>query len=160
MNKQTLNVYRYCINKGLIYDGIKLIVGVSGGADSVCLLRMLKEMEEAISLSVTAVHFEHGIRGEESLRDMEFVRSLCEELDVPLKIYKENVPAKAKELAMTVEEAGRHLRYEAFDRELKEVGADAVAVAHLDEGEEPAADRSEHQPPRHLRCAPDGCQHR
>ena len=130
MNKQTLNVYRYCINKGLIYDGIKLIVGVSGGADSVCLLRMLKEMEEAISLSVTAVHFEHGIRGEESLRDMEFVRSLCEELDVPLKIYKENVPAKAKELAMTVEEAGRHLRYEAFDRELKEVGADAVAVAH------------------------------
>ena len=130
MNKQTLNVYRYCINKGLIYDGIKLIVGVSGGADSVCLLRMLKEMEEVISLSLTAVHFEHGIRGEESLRDMEFVRELCEEYNIPLKLYRENVPAKAKELSMTIEEAGRYLRYEAFDKELKEEGADAIAVAH------------------------------
>ena len=130
MNELTSRVYAYCRDKGLIADGMKLIVGVSGGADSVCLLRMLKEMGEVISLDIIAVHIEHGIRGNESVRDMEFVRSLCEELNVPLRIYEEDVPARAGELSMTVEEAGRYIRYNAFEKELTDNGADAIAVAH------------------------------
>ena len=130
MNRLTLSVYKYCMDKGLLHDGIKLIAGISGGADSVCMLRILEEIKEIINLDIIAVHMEHGIRGAESLRDMEFVRSLCDELDIPLRIYKKDVPAMARQLSMTVEEAGRYLRYEAFDKELRENGADAIAVAH------------------------------
>lgn len=119
-----------CISEGLLHPGMKVIAGVSGGADSVCLLRMLKEMAGKLGLEIICVHIEHGIRGEESRRDMEFVRKLCSDLDILLKIYEEDVPARAAELSMTVEEAGRYIRYEAFEKEAERTGADAIAVAH------------------------------
>lgn len=130
MHALTKEVYKYCINEGLLEPGMKVIVGVSGGADSVCLLRMLKEMSEILKLDLRCVHIEHGIRGEESYRDMEFVKRLCESLDVPLKVHEEDVPARAVELTMSVEEAGRYVRYEAFRKEAKRSGADVIAVAH------------------------------
>ncbi len=130
MHDLTLKVYKYCINEGLIKPGMKVIAGVSGGADSVCLLRMLKEIADEIPIEIICVHVEHGIRGEESRRDMEFVKNLCDRLNVPLKIYEEDIPKKASELKMSVEEAGRYARYEAFEREAKAASADAIAVAH------------------------------
>ncbi len=130
MHDLTSKVYKYSIREGLIKPGMKVVAGVSGGADSVCLLRMLKEIAEEIPLEIICVHMEHGIRGEESRRDMEFVRDLCERLMVPLMIYEEDIPGKAAELKMSVEEAGRYARYEAFDKEAEAAGADAIAVAH------------------------------
>ena len=130
MHDLTSKVYKYSIKEGLIKPGMKVIAGVSGGADSVCLLRMLKEIADEIPLEIICVHMEHGIRGEESRQDMEFVRNLCDRLNVPLKIYEEDIPRKASELKMSVEEAGRYARYEAFEREAKAAGADAIAVAH------------------------------
>lgn len=130
MHSLTVQVYKYCIKEGLLKEGMRVIAGVSGGADSVCLLRMLKEMSEELSLEIRCVHIEHGIRGEESRKDMRFVEDLCRNLDVPLNIYEEDVPARAKELSMTVEEAGRHIRYEAFLKEAESFRADAIAVAH------------------------------
>ncbi|MCR5421737.1 MAG: tRNA lysidine(34) synthetase TilS [Lachnospiraceae bacterium] len=130
MKEFTKKIYEYCIDRGLIYNGMKLIVGVSGGADSVCLLRILKEFGDLISLDISCVHVEHGIRGEESREDMRFVQTLCEDLGVPLTIYEADAPGKAKEMSMTLEEAARYIRYEVFNKELSEKKADAIAVAH------------------------------
>ncbi|MCR5509180.1 MAG: tRNA lysidine(34) synthetase TilS [Lachnospiraceae bacterium] len=130
MNQVTERVYEYCRTNGLIKPGMHVLAGVSGGADSVCLLLVLKELSSLMGLDINAVHIEHGIRGEESRLDMEFVRSLCERLNVPLKIYEIDVPKKAAEDRMTLEEAGRYARYEAFDKEAESCGADVIAVAH------------------------------
>ncbi len=128
--KLTERVYDFCIEQGLLRRGMKVIAGVSGGADSVCLLRMLDEMKEALDLTIICVHIEHGIRGEESRADRDFVRDLCAEMGIELKIYEEDVPGIAKERSMTLEEAGRCVRYEAFKKEFAKKGADAIAVAH------------------------------
>lgn len=130
MNRLTLQVFKYCKREGLLKDGMKIVAGVSGGADSVCLLKMLKEMTEQLGLDIFCVHIEHGIRGEESRQDCEFVRRLCAELAVPLKVYEEDVPTLAARMDMTVEEAGRFIRYRAFEEVRREEGADAIAVAH------------------------------
>ncbi len=130
MNKVTRQVYEYCQKHGLLRDGMGVVAGVSGGADSVCLLLILKELSQELNLKLYAVHIEHGIRGDESRADMEFVKALCERLAVPVAVYSEDVPKRAAELKMTVEEAGRYIRYEAFDKELKSRGADVIAVAH------------------------------
>ena len=130
MHGLTNEVLSYCISEGLLKPGMSVVTGVSGGADSVCLLRMLMEMSSELKLKIRCVHIEHGIRGLESRHDMEFVRALCERLDVPLAIYEEDVPARAAQLSMTVEEAGRYIRYEAFKEEAAKSSADVIAVAH------------------------------
>ena len=130
MNPLTQKVYKYCLDKGLIKEGTGVVAGVSGGADSVCLLLVLNELKQVLGLKLYAVHMEHGIRGEESRADMDFVKALCKKLQVPVTVYEEDIPKRASELKMTVEEAGRHIRYEAFERELKSRGADVIAVAH------------------------------
>ncbi|MCR5356158.1 MAG: tRNA lysidine(34) synthetase TilS [Lachnospiraceae bacterium] len=130
MNPLADKVYKYSIDQGLLKEGMGVIAGVSGGADSVCLLRILKEIEPVLKLKLYAVHIEHGIRGAESRADMDFVKELCKGLNVPLNVYEEDVPVRAAELKMTVEEAGRHIRYEAFNKEAKLQNADAIAVAH------------------------------
>ena len=129
-DRLTEKVYGFCREQGLLDRGTKVIAGVSGGADSVCLLRMLDEMKEALDLTITCVHIEHGIRGEESRADRDFVRDLCAGMGIELKIYEEDVPRIARERSMTLEEAGRYVRYEAFRRELEKRGADVIAVAH------------------------------
>ncbi len=130
MHGLSTEVYEYCLEKGLLYDGIRVIVGISGGADSVCLLKVLLEISEVMKMDIVCVHVEHGIRGEESRRDRDFVKDLCDKCGIMLKIHEEDVPARAKELKMTVEEAGRYIRYEAFEEERRAYGADAIAVAH------------------------------
>ena len=129
-DKLTEKVYDFCLEQGLLGRGMKVITGVSGGADSVCLLRMLDEMKEALDLTITCVHIEHGIRGEESRADRDFVMELCSKIGIGVKVYEEDVPRIARERSMTLEEAGRYVRYEAFKRELENAGADVIAVAH------------------------------
>ena len=100
----------------LIEKGDIVVTGVSGGADSVLLLRVLAALRESEELSLFAVHVHHGIRGDEADRDAEFVKELCEELDVPCRIDYVDVPAIAREERLTVEEAGRKARYECLYR--------------------------------------------
>ena len=111
----------------------QVILGVSGGADSICLFYTLKKLSERIPLHLRVAHVHHGIREEEADRDCEFVKKLCEEWEVPFHLKKANVPEFARERHLSEEEAGRLLRYEWF-RELKEkYGADRIAVAHQKE---------------------------
>ncbi len=114
----------------MIESGDHVIAGLSGGADSVFLLLLLDELRKTMGFSLTAVHVEHGIRGEESLRDAQFSRRLSESRGIPFVMYSADAPSRAKQRHLTLEEAARELRYECFRRALDECGADKVAVAH------------------------------
>ena len=89
----------------MIVPGDGIVAGVSGGADSVCLLLVLRELEQAMDLKLHVVHVEHGIRGEESLRDAEYVESLCREMGVDFHCIRADIPALASEWGISAEEA-------------------------------------------------------
>ena len=124
-----------------------VVVGVSGGADSVALLRVLCQCRDAISLQkgvkpadalkINVIHINHMIRGEEADRDERFVQDLCQHLDVSFKVYREDIPKMARDQHLSEEEAGRIFRYQCFEKEadlLSKDGTDArevrIAVAH------------------------------
>lgn len=110
----------------MLPPGASVAVGLSGGADSVALLHLLLSLREELSLcAVTAVHIDHGLRGEESLRDRRFVEALCREWQVPLTVHTCDVAALAAEQHCGVEEAGRAVRYAQFEAQ-----SGYVATAH------------------------------
>jgi tRNA(Ile)-lysidine synthase len=109
---------------------MRVAVAVSGGADSVGLLRALAEAAPEMGLALCVAHLHHGIRGAEADEDERFVEELASRLHLPLHQHRVDAPAAAKTDKKTLEEAARHLRYGWF-RELLEQGrADAVATAH------------------------------
>lgn len=106
----------------------RVVVGLSGGADSVCLLLLLKEICKEYDTHLVAVHVNHGIRNEEADRDEAFCKKLCEDNGIEFKVYRFSVPDIAREKKIGLEEAGRMLRYESF---YEAAGKDGVvAVAH------------------------------
>ena len=111
---------------GLEGSGTRILAGVSGGADSVCMLLVLKEL----GYEVSAVHVEHGIRGEESIEDCAYVRSLCDAYRVPLHVVQVDAPAAARECSMTLEEAARCERRRVFRETAGREGIRIVATAH------------------------------
>ena len=112
------------------YRGRRVAVAVSGGADSICLLQIFYENASAYKIALSAVTCEHGIRGEESLRDLEFIKVFCAERGIPLYIFSADVPARASVSQRGLEEEGRAFRYECFEKILNEGKADFVATAH------------------------------
>jgi len=110
--------------------GDHVLAAVSGGADSVALLCLLGEVRDALSLTVSCAHVEHGIRGEASLEDMRFVQALCARLDIPCYAERADAPAYAKENRLGLEDAARTLRYAFLERMAKAIGADHIALAH------------------------------
>ena len=109
-----------------------VLVGLSGGADSVMLLCLLvKFKEENRCGSILAVHVNHGIRGDEADRDEAFSKELCSSLGVEFYSVKRDVPAEAKKLSRGIEETARIIRYSAFDEILcSRNDISAIAVAH------------------------------
>ena len=114
----------------MIREGDTILAGVSGGADSVCLLHILWRLQGTFSFSLRVMHVEHGIRGEESLRDADFVRGLCEERGIPCRIAHVDAAALSREKKWSLEEAARFARFREFEREAARTGASAVAAAH------------------------------
>lgn len=123
-------VENYIISLDMISRGDRVILGISGGADSVCLFSVLLNLKEKYGLTLLCVHVNHGIRGKESDRDERFVEELCKKNNVELKIFKVNVKEKAEREKLSLEEAGRILRYDIFGNEAKMWKADKIAVAH------------------------------
>jgi tRNA(Ile)-lysidine synthase len=114
----------------LFRPGQRLAVAVSGGADSVALLRRLLEERQALGIVLSVAHVHHGIRGAAADEDAAFVASLAATHGLPFHLHRVDAPAAAATLHETLEEAARNLRY-AFFRELIAGGhADAVATAH------------------------------
>ena len=125
--------------EGLVKSGDVVLAGVSGGADSVCLLLMLLEYRKHCDFFLEAVHVEHGIRGDASRRDAAFVKRLCEKRGVCCRIYPVDVPAYAKGHGLGVEEAARKLRYECFREAAEDYDGRPVKIAlahHADDNAE------------------------
>ena len=117
------------------YEGLGLryktvLCAVSGGADSVALLRLLAEERNRGGIRLYAAHFEHGIRGEASRLDMEFVAALCRDLGVPFSVGRADVPEEAEKRRMGLESCARELRHAFLEQERKRLGADCIALAH------------------------------
>jgi tRNA(Ile)-lysidine synthase len=118
------------LEAALFRPGLRLAVGLSGGADSVALVRALAERSGELGLVLHAAHLHHGLRGEEADGDLAFARALAAELGLPFHEARVDAGAAAKENGETLEEAARRLRYRWF-RELMASGeVEAVATAH------------------------------
>lgn len=130
MNEFIEKIYRYIEKNKMLLDCERVVVGLSGGADSVCLLIVLKKYIESrhLAIDINAVHVNHGIR-QEAGEDEEFARALCERMSVTFTACHIDALALARSQGMTVEEAGRCERYRIFERVCE--GAKAkIAVAH------------------------------
>ncbi|MBB6218475.1 tRNA(Ile)-lysidine synthase [Anaerosolibacter carboniphilus] len=114
---------------GMIQKGDGIVVGVSGGPDSVCLLHLLWKIRNAYQLKIYAVHLNHQLREKEAEEDALYVRQLCAQLDIPAFIYSEDIACYSQKKGISFEEAGRERRYALFDQVMQEQGAHKIAVA-------------------------------
>ncbi|MBQ3979232.1 MAG: tRNA lysidine(34) synthetase TilS [Lachnospiraceae bacterium] len=133
--KITRRVREWIAKEQLLAQGMNVIVGYSGGSDSLCLLLLLRDIAADLSLNLTAVHVNHGIRGAEADRDEAFCRETAERLGVAFRAVSVDIPTLAKERGKGIEETGRTERYRIFAEIAAEIsekfgGATRVAVAH------------------------------
>ncbi len=112
----------------MIEQGDTIVAGISGGADSVCLLFLLMEIRKQVSFDLEVVHVNHGIR-QDAAQDALFVQKLCRKLEVPFHLVEENVKERARENGTSDEEEGRKIRYQAFEGALGGRKG-RIAVAH------------------------------
>lgn len=109
-------------------DGI--LIGFSGGADSVCLLHFLTILREKLNLRLFAVHIHHGLRGNEADADAEFCAELCQKLDVEYEIVYADVADLSKKGKISIEATGRKIRYDTFRKIADRKGLQGIAVGH------------------------------
>lgn len=115
--------------ENMIQKGDHILAGVSGGADSVCLLVLLHSLMDELSFKLSVLHVNHGIRQEAS-EDADYVKTLCDNYKVPFYLEEIDVPGMTRELSIGEEEAGRLARYDLFYKKMDEIGAGKLAVAH------------------------------
>jgi tRNA(Ile)-lysidine synthase len=123
------DVRKTIYKNNMLQTGDKIVVGVSGGPDSLCLLHVLKDLCEDYGCSLYAAHLNHKFRGEAADADAVFVGEICREWGVPAFIETFDVPAYIEESGLSPEEAGREIRYKLFERVCLEVGGNKIAVA-------------------------------
>lgn len=110
--------------------GDTVVIGVSGGADSIFLLYMLNDLQEIYNLKLYVVHINHLIRGAESLRDENFVKNTCKTLKIEYFIFNIDVIEFSKKEKLSEEEAGRIVRYNTFQRVINHVLGNKIALGH------------------------------
>jgi len=120
----TINRYQ------LVNNGESVVVGVSGGPDSVCLLHVLYTLRERLHIKLHAVHINHMLRGKESEEDEKYVKELCEKLEIPAHFFSIDIKDIAGKRGISMEEAGREARYRKFEEVAEETGSSKIAVAH------------------------------
>ncbi len=114
----------------LLDKGDRVMVCLSGGADSVCLLRVLCALKDELSLTIFAAHVNHMLRGDESDSDEAFCRNLCKKFGIELSVLRCDVAGEAKRAKESVEAAARRVRYDYFARLKSELKIDKIATAH------------------------------
>ena len=123
-----LSSLRGSLSEDVLQKGI--LLGLSGGMDSMLLLHLLARLSAREGIPVAALHVEHGIRGEEALRDAAFAKVAAEKLGIPFLSVSVNVPAIAESECLGIEETARRVRYECLERAVREGGYGAIATAH------------------------------
>lgn len=125
MDKVIKTIEKY----NLIKNGDKIVVGVSGGPDSICLLHILNSLKDKYNIQLFVAHVNHLIR-ENAKIDEEYVKNICEKLDIPIYIEHIDVLNIAKKEKISTEEAGRDARYKFFDKVLQNTNSNKIAIAH------------------------------
>lgn len=123
-------VEKYIQKTGMIKTKDRVIAGISGGADSVCLFFVLLELKKKIGIEFIAVHVNHQLREEAADEDEHFVEQLCEKYGIKLEIFHKDVVSIAKKRKQSFEEAGRAVRREAFEETLHKYHGTKIALAH------------------------------
>lgn len=114
----------------LLVPGDRVVVGLSGGPDSLCLLHVLKRLRQAYDLHLHVAHLNHGTRGEASDADAEFVRRTAARWNLPVTIERRDVPKLAHDHGLAFEEAARRVRYAFLARVAARVDGQRIAVGH------------------------------
>lgn len=127
MREKVINIIK---ENNLIEKDDKIVIGVSGGPDSMALLYILNNVKEELEFSIYVAHVNHGIRKEEADDDEEFVKNICLKLAIPFYSTKVNMNQYAIKNKLTSEEAGRAIRYDFFNKILDKLDGGKIAVAH------------------------------
>lgn len=125
MDKVIKTIEKY----NLIQNGDKIVIGVSGGPDSICLLHILNSLKEKYNLQLFVAHINHMIR-ENARIDEQYVVDFCKKINVPAFVLHSDVLNLSKQQKISVEEAGRNVRYEFFNEVLEKTGSTKIAIAH------------------------------
>lgn len=121
---KTINEYN------MFCKGDKVVVGVSGGPDSICLLHILNKLKKEIGIELVVAHINHCLRGEEALKDQKYVEEFCKNINVKCFVKVAKVHDISNEKNISCEMAGREVRYEFFKEILNKVGGQKIALAH------------------------------
>lgn len=130
-------VFEYIKKYNLIKEREKVLIALSGGPDSLCLAQVLFNLKEKLNIGIYAAHINHNLRGEESDKDEKFVEKWCKERDIPCFVLSADIVKRSKEEKRGTEETARIVRYEFFEKVVKENHLDKIAIAHNknDQGE-------------------------
>ena len=128
--KLRLNVIHTIDREDLLNGVSGVLCCLSGGADSVTLLHVMLSLRQRYGISISAVHVNHGIRGNEADRDEMFCKELCSKYGIKLYVKRGDVPSYAKSKGISTELAAREVRYSLFEEALSESGAEVAATAH------------------------------
>jgi tRNA(Ile)-lysidine synthase len=126
VNKAAATVKKYSMLSG----GEKILIGLSGGPDSVCLFHVLNNMKDKFALDLNATYIDHGLRPGETDMEIAFCKKLCENLNIPFVTKSIDVKTYAREQKMNMQEAARQLRYKIFDEVSYEINARKIALGH------------------------------
>ncbi|MBM7555143.1 tRNA lysidine(34) synthetase TilS [Thalassobacillus pellis] len=124
------SVKRFIEKHQLLRPGQTIVLGVSGGSDSMALLHYFNEIRSKQDLRIIAASVDHGLRGEESRQDLQLVADICEEWDIEFKGVQCDVASYKQEHKLGTQQAARTLRYQFFHEMMQEAGADALALGH------------------------------
>lgn len=130
MNKIENRIISFIKKNGLIKKGERVLVGLSGGPDSVFLLHILNKFKKMFGVEISAVHINHCLRGEESDGDEEFCKNFCRELKIQIYVKRVAVLEIVKEERVSIEEGARIARYRIFEEVMIQSGYDKIATGH------------------------------
>lgn len=131
------NIIKFISDNKLIESNDKLLLALSGGADSVFALTFLTKFKNKYNIQICALHINHSLRGDESDSDEKFCRKLCNDLNIEFYSKKVDIKSIAENKKLSIEEAARNIRYEKLDEYLKISNSDKIVTAHnLDDNTE------------------------
>lgn len=123
-------VLEYILENKLLQEKEKVVVGVSGGPDSICLLEVLYRLQKQLEIELVVAHINHMLRGEEANKDEKYVNDFCVERGIEVYSKRININEFAKKQRMSTETAGREARYQFFREVMEKTNSNKIATAH------------------------------